>query len=140
MKAEPVASNSVIDIIGEYIQMKGVRMHTKSLGERKQLLAPPESVKLKSGCIVLKPGEAVGAHTTDAREEVLVILEGTATVDCAGETTSINAPGFAYIAPQQMHNVTNNAETDLKYVYVVAPVGGHQHQCRCGGNGSCQSH
>lgn len=115
-------------------------MHTKKLTTRESLIHPPQSEKLKSGCVVLKPGEAVGEHTTDAREEVLVVVAGTATIIVEQESAEIQAPGFVYIPAQKMHNVTNRTETELKYVYVVTPVESEEHGCMCGNGGHCQCH
>jgi len=37
---------------------------------------PPESVTMRSGKVVLAPGESVGKHNTECYEELVIILEG----------------------------------------------------------------
>lgn len=44
------------------------------------IIKPPESKNLKSGRVVLEPGEDVGDHVTKEREEIIIILSGTATI------------------------------------------------------------
>lgn len=39
-----------------------------------------EGKSLKAGRIVLLPGEDVGEHTTEKKEEILIVLRGTATL------------------------------------------------------------
>ncbi|MEO8611704.1 MAG: cupin domain-containing protein [Chloroflexota bacterium] len=74
--------------------------------------------------MILKPGESIGAHHTDEREEMLIILEGTAQIECENETIAVSSQAIVYIPKNMLHNVTNLLEqVDLKYVYVVTPVG-----------------
>lgn len=97
-------------------------MHVKKITVRESLLKPPVSEKFRSGCVVLRKDEEVGAHVTDNREEVLLILDGIATVECEGKTETVEAPSFIYIPKNSRHNVTNTSTKDLRYVYVVVPV------------------
>lgn len=89
---------------------------------RKSLLRPPLSKKLKAGSVVLAPGENVGAHTTSGREEILIVLSGTATVECAGERFNVPAKHLVYIPPETLHNVFNENDTSLEYVYLTAAL------------------
>ena len=74
--------------------------------------------------MILKPGESIGAHRTDNREEMLIILEGTGQIECEGESLEAGAEAIVYIPPNMLHNVTNTTQqVDLKYIYVVTPVG-----------------
>jgi mannose-6-phosphate isomerase-like protein (cupin superfamily) len=98
-------------------------VYTKPLDAAESLLKPPTSERLKSGYVILKPGEAVGEHTTGQREELLIILAGSARIECEGESTALGANAVAYVPPNSRHNVFNTAHDDLKYVYVVTPVG-----------------
>lgn len=90
---------------------------------KRTLLKPPFSEGLVSGCVTLAPGEEVGVHRTEAREEVIVVLSGRATVICGGERLTVNAKQLAYIPSGQEHNVVNESDRQLEYVYVVASVG-----------------
>jgi mannose-6-phosphate isomerase-like protein (cupin superfamily) len=71
----------------------------------------------------LKPGAAVGWHTTGQNEGSLVILhgQGEALID-GRDKQSFAAPAFAYIPPNTRHNVSNTGKEMLEYVYVVAPA------------------
>ena len=56
-----------------------IKHFTLKLNDRNEyqsLMKPPRTHKMRSGRVVLKPGESVGVHNTDDMEEVLVILEG----------------------------------------------------------------
>ncbi|MBU0953249.1 MAG: cupin domain-containing protein [Nanoarchaeota archaeon] len=86
----------------------------------KSLFKPPTTKLLKAGRVTLAPGETVGEHVTDQREEVLVILKGTATVHVEGTVTTVPKGQTHYIKEGQKHNVVNNGTENLEYVYVVA--------------------
>ena len=58
-------------------------------GYTRLLGGPPQSVSMRSGKIILQPGETVGRHSTDKKEELIIILEGEGQF-LFGE----NAPGF----------------------------------------------
>lgn len=70
----------------------------------------------------LEPGQEVGAHVTTGKEEILIILEGTATVRCEEEITQVPEGHIVYIPKETDHNVQNNGDCTLKYVYVVTPL------------------
>jgi mannose-6-phosphate isomerase-like protein (cupin superfamily) len=97
-------------------------IYTQALTDAGSLLKPPTSQCLKSGFVILKPGEAIGAHRTEGREEMLIILEGTAWIECESETLTAPSPMVVYIPKDRLHNVTNQSDADLKYIYVVTPV------------------
>jgi len=84
----------------------------------------PQTAGLRSGFVRLKPGESVGWHSTTEREEALVILHGSGKAQIEGRADiPISAKMLAYIPPHTRHNVTNNGDSLLEYVYVVAPAG-----------------
>jgi mannose-6-phosphate isomerase-like protein (cupin superfamily) len=108
---------------------------TDSRMENTPLVRPPESERIKSGRVLLAPGEAVGAHTTHDREEVLVVLSGTATLiiygicgkndeggeDPAGEARAVVPAGSLQFIPRDTrHDVRNETAEPLEYVYVVS--------------------
>jgi len=83
-------------------------------------LTPSHAQRIRSQMVRLHPGEESGRHTTTQREEVLLVLKGTATVQGKGGSV-VALPGSAvYIAPEIEHNVQNQGPEDLEYVYVVA--------------------
>lgn len=79
------------------------------------------AISLRSGCVVLRPGENVGEHSTDEQEEILIILEGkgklllSKSVEIEFEKNSA-----AYIPPRTVHDVKNTGTVNLKYVFVTA--------------------
>lgn len=95
------------------------KRHIKSLKPRESWLKPPLSQNIKSGYVVLHKGEEIGEHTTDDKEEILYIIEGEATVIVEGNKEYVEAESMIYIPPNKLHNVLNEADEDLKYIYVV---------------------
>jgi mannose-6-phosphate isomerase-like protein (cupin superfamily) len=99
-------------------------VHSQALTTDGSLLRPPVSERLKSGFVILKPGESIGAHRTDEREEMLIILAGTALVECEDKMLETSDQTIVYIPRNMLHNVTNpSSEVDLKYIYVVSWLG-----------------
>jgi mannose-6-phosphate isomerase-like protein (cupin superfamily) len=87
------------------------------------LTGVPQTTGMRSGFVRLKPGEAVGWHTTAQNEEVLVILRGQGEAMIDGHPKlALSASRLAYIPPASRHNVTNTGSGLLEYVYVVAPA------------------
>jgi mannose-6-phosphate isomerase-like protein (cupin superfamily) len=96
-----------------------------SEGEEYRLLleGSPRTAGIRSGRVVLKPGEMAGEHTTGRHEEVLVILAG------RGELWFKDLPSLAaeegyllYVPPQAIHDVRNTGTAELRYLYIVAPA------------------
>lgn len=85
------------------------------------LRGPPESVRMKSGYVVLAPKQSVGEHSTGHYEELLVVLEGEGEMIFGdGRKLAVKANSALYCPPETRHNVTNTGHTALRYVYVVA--------------------
>jgi len=85
------------------------------------LAGPPESVKMKSGLVVLAPGKSVGKHSTEQNEELLVVFEGQGEMTFKdGSKLPVKANSAIYCPPQTEHNVTNTGNDNLRYVYVVS--------------------
>lgn len=84
------------------------------------VLNPENAMALKSGFVTLGPGEEVGAHNTDSKEELIIILEGEGEVetDSAGKMP-VRAGQAAYNPPRTLHNVINTGSVPLRYIYVV---------------------
>lgn len=89
------------------------RMKTESL------IKPPISKALKSGKVILSPGEEIGKHVTEKREELLVVLKGTATLIEEGKSTELHKGKTHYIPQGILHNVINKSDKELEYVYIV---------------------
>jgi mannose-6-phosphate isomerase-like protein (cupin superfamily) len=92
-------------------------------GDCPLLTGSPQTAGLRSGFVRLKPGAAVGWHSTDTNEEQLVILRGRGEAQIGGESArAFTAPAAVYIPPATRHNVLNTGTELLEYVYVVVPA------------------
>ncbi len=90
-------------------------------GYQRLIGGPPQTIEMKSGRVMLKPGESVGRHSTETKEEAIIVLEGKGEVSCAGKGPIIvGKNSFVYIPPQTEHDVKNTGEGPLKYVFVVS--------------------
>jgi mannose-6-phosphate isomerase-like protein (cupin superfamily) len=83
------------------------------------IIHPPKSSLLKSGRVILSPGESVGWHVTRNREEIIIILRGMATILEEKQQTRIGSGETHYIRNGVSHNVRNDSESDLEYIYTV---------------------
>jgi len=97
-----------------------------SLGSKKSqsLIRPPKSKSMRSGLVILPPGELIKAHNTKQNEEILIGLEGSGKVrfpDKDLPSFSIGAKRGVYIPPMTNHEVINIGTAPLRYVYIVAP-------------------
>lgn len=81
----------------------------------------PETAGIRSGLVNLKPKEEIGQHSTEEKEEALVILNGKAEVSCDNYSPLIIEKNcLVYIPPNTMHNVKNVGIGLLRYVYIVS--------------------
>ena len=83
------------------------------------LLKPPKSKILKSSKIILSPGENVGEHITHNKEEIIIVLKGEAILRKNNENIKLESGETCYIGENTVHNVLNNSDKELEYVYVV---------------------
>jgi len=90
-------------------------------------ITPDDSKYIRGRVEIKLPGEETGAHVTEGKEEVIIVLEGTATVHLGRRIVKLR-PGFAFfIGEGVLHNVRNAGRKRLRYVYVrsLAPNEGH---------------
>jgi mannose-6-phosphate isomerase-like protein (cupin superfamily) len=100
-----------------------LRLTAGADGRRTLLGGPKLAEGMRSGVVSLQPGDAVGRHSTHAREELIVVLEGSGQLLVDGaEALPLAAGAGAYVPPQQEHDVVNTGTGLLRYVYVVAPA------------------
>jgi mannose-6-phosphate isomerase-like protein (cupin superfamily) len=98
------------------VKLEGAGKHDTVL-----LGGPPETVTIRSGLVILQPGQTVGKHSTDTREEMLVVLEGKgAMMFNGGSRLEVDPDHILYCPPQTEHDVTNTGSGVLRYVYIVA--------------------
>ena len=91
--------------------------------EQPILTGPPQTGGMYSGRVVLKAGEMMNSHSTNTHEELLVFLQGKATVLLGRETLTLSAGEVLYIPPQTLHELYNDGPEELRYIYTVAPAG-----------------
>ncbi|MFH0830297.1 MAG: cupin domain-containing protein [Candidatus Aenigmatarchaeota archaeon] len=83
-------------------------------------VTPEDAERIKSSVVILQPGQEVGEHITSDKEEVLIMLEGIATVMLRKEELTVGSGHAVYIPKSMPHNVINRSNTPLRYVYVVS--------------------
>jgi quercetin dioxygenase-like cupin family protein len=90
--------------------------------EMEILSGPPETAGMRSGYVVLRPGEGMHRHSTEGNEELLVFLVGSGEVVVGSEHVAVSAAHALYIPPGTEHEVHASAQGELRYVYTVAPA------------------
>lgn len=101
---------------------KAFAVQLKSRQRFRRLLGDSSKIKgLCSGLVTLRPKESIGEHKTESKEEIIIILKGSAVI-CLGKNKKIKAPQntFVYIPPETVHNVKNPGTKTLSYLYVTA--------------------
>ena len=84
------------------------------------LVTPGDAERMRSRVVVLGPGEETGEHETSMREELLIPLEGTATLVGPDGVHQV-MPGQALFIPRGMkHNVRNQTNSSIRYIYILA--------------------
>jgi len=83
-------------------------------------LSPPQARALSSSSVRLGPGMRVGEHSTGEREELILVLDGEATLLSEGTAMPVPAGHAAYVPPDTRHDVENRTGGALAYVYVTA--------------------
>ena len=85
-----------------------------------ELLRQPKSRLLRSGKVTLSPGEETGEHIPYKREEFIVVLKGIAYLTVNGRLFELKQGDTHYISEGVKHNVKNNTNQELEYLYVVS--------------------
>jgi quercetin dioxygenase-like cupin family protein len=88
--------------------------------EYNSIIKPPKSQRIKAGKVKLLPGEEIGEHSTDSKEELIVVLAGSATIIANGEETIVPEKEHHFIPEGTVHNVRNDREQTLEYIYIVS--------------------
>ena len=99
------------------IKLEGSGRYRRILG------GPPQTSGMRSGYVNLRPGESVGEHSTESREEAIVILNGKAQIDFGRDCRfSASADSIVYVPVHTAHNVKNTGSGILRYLYIVSPA------------------
>ncbi|MDA3941562.1 MAG: cupin domain-containing protein [Spirochaetia bacterium] len=106
------------------LKPRTIKLDMKAKGFQRILGGPPQTVQMKSGMVSLEPGETVGVHNTENKEELIIVMEG------AGEmifedydSVKLSWGKNAYCPPYTTHNVANTGNKILRYIYVVSILG-----------------
>jgi quercetin dioxygenase-like cupin family protein len=100
-------------------------MILKNLDKAGKILSLDQTENIKSGVVILQPGQEVGKHITENREEVIIVLEGQATVliyEKNLKASLVKAGQLVYISQGVQHNVKNNTDKILRYIYLVSLI------------------
>jgi quercetin dioxygenase-like cupin family protein len=85
------------------------------------LKGAPETVTMRSGYVVLAPGQSVGKHSTKGYEEVVIALKGSGEMRTTnGDTLRIKPYTLSYCPPMTEHDVVNTGTDSLRYIWLVA--------------------
>ncbi len=81
-------------------------------------ITPDDSKYIRGRVELKKPGEETGAHVTEGKEEVIIVLEGTATVFYGKAKLKVRSGTSLFVGEGVLHNVRNEGRKRLRYVYV----------------------
>ena len=98
--------------------------------KRRHLVTAEDAKYLRGRVEIKRPGEETGAHVTEGKEEVIIVLEGTATVYYGKARLRVREGYSLFIAENVLHNVRNEGRGPLRYVYVRSRAedeGRHHH-------------
>jgi mannose-6-phosphate isomerase-like protein (cupin superfamily) len=93
---------------------------------RRHPVVAADSKYLRGRVEIKKPGEETGAHVTEGKEEVIIVLEGTATVYYGKARLKVREGYSLFIAENILHNVRNEGRKPLRYVYVRSVAKGEK--------------
>jgi quercetin dioxygenase-like cupin family protein len=100
---------------------KIMELDLSATGYMRILGGPPESVTMRSGYVVLSPSQSVGRHSTEAFEEMVVVLEGTGEMLFGdGSVMELRRHSVAYCPPETEHDVRNCGDGPMRYIYIVS--------------------
>lgn len=93
------------------------------------LRGTPQTNGMRSGRVFLPPGRDCGEHSTESNEEMLVFLSGLGqAIIGKDKILEVGKGKIIYIPPQTVHNIINNSDEPLCYIYCAAPTGNGEKQ------------
>lgn len=90
-------------------------------------LLPRRGAGLRAGVVALKPGEVMEWHSTDAREELLILLKGWVRVEIgslrrARRQVRLGDRQLLFLPSHTRHRVINGSTKLARYLYITAPA------------------
>ena len=98
---------------------KGPRFHTSNL-DVPCLVTPEDAKRMRARVVVLEHGSEIGEHTTECREELVIVLEGKIVLVGPDGERVLEKGQAAFIPIDTVHNVLNRTEKKARYIYVLA--------------------
>jgi len=88
---------------------------------------PRRRVGLRVGAVILRRGERMAWHSTEAREELLIVFAGRVRLEVEGRGRRLRrrvvaAGSCAWLPSHTRHRVVNRARAPARYLYVTAPT------------------
>lgn len=103
------------------IKPKRIKLAIQSNEYQRLLKRGEEAVSMNAGLVTLAPGKSVGKHNTKDCEEMIIVLKGSGEMLINNDETIKMEDGFILYCPSDTeHDVKNNGEKPLKYIYVAA--------------------
>jgi len=105
----------------QHPQPRVIQLDSTARGYTPVLTGPPATATMRSGYVVLAPGDSVGWHSTERYEEVIVVLSGSGRlIFRGGRELALQPHAVAYTPPQTEHDVVCTGTQPLRYLYVVS--------------------
>lgn len=88
-------------------------------------LVPRRPRGLRAGAVTLRPGGVMDWHSTQRREELLVVLDGRLALEVHASKHQVQRLPLrrgqcAFLCSRTVHRVVNRSNTPARYVYVTA--------------------
>ena len=92
--------------------------------QRPGRLIPAPARGLKSRAVTLRPGQVMDWHSTQQREELILVLAGTLELQLRRPSACrrIRAGQSAFLPAQTLHRLVNHARLTARYVYITGPT------------------
>jgi mannose-6-phosphate isomerase-like protein (cupin superfamily) len=106
----------------EIMERKAFSVEMNNEPQYQRLMQAPATCGMKAGRVFLGPSDECGKHSTEAREELLVFLNGRGQAVIGKDRFIVGKGKVFYIPPHTEHNIVNTGSDPLIYVYCVAPA------------------
>jgi len=88
--------------------------------EEPRLVTPEDAKRMRARVVTLEAGKEVGEHTTENREELVIVLEGSVVLIGPDGEHPLKVGQAAFIPLDTLHNVKNRTKKQARYMYVLA--------------------
>ena len=102
------------------------RVHVRSL-RRAGVAVPAGATGMRARVVILKPGEDMAWHSTQGREELLLVLQGSVQLEVQtsqrrAHRERLTVGQCAFVLSQVLHRTVNRSRNPIRYLYVTAPA------------------